>query len=516
MNCDLPAIKDVVLGETIGHGTFAQVKNAHLEIDSSVVIAVKYVHIPTCQEHGLSEKDVVNEVILQSKCSKHYNVLRVIDYNIAQEYLWIAMEMADGGDLFDKIEPDVGVDLEVAQFYFQQLVRAVSYLHEECGVAHRDIKPENLLLDKNGNLKLADFGLASKFKRKDGTKRLCYDQRGSPQYMAPEILHYDQYHADVTDIWSIGILLFVILTGELPWDLPVLEDGNFQWFLENNGKLNVGPWARIDFTHLNLLRKLLQPDPSKRVTLKNIKKHPWFNSKVAFADSGGLCKDPTALAKKLLSNLKISLNDDDYMKFTQNGSLAEGGISSTQPVKTDIAAIEHESMNIEPFTLTQKPVLTQHNPGKEPVMSQEQKWPQYLNNNVAVSQFRTEGSPPHGQRLFNPFKLTKFYTAEEMELVLPTLEKALRFSSINVRPDLNGCFTDLCDKLGYSGAFPLHMNLRTADRRGANLHGFISITLIENDLKCISFDRKTGDPLEWRRLFKKVALFCRELVLRPN
>mgnify|MGYP003366164639 CR=1 FL=1 len=73
-----------------------------------------------------------------------------------------------------------------------------------------------------------------------------------------------------------------------------------------------------------------------------------------------------------------------------------------------------------------------------------------------------------------------------------------------------------CNKLGYNGAFPLHMNLKTTDKRGANLHGFVSITLIEGDLKCISCERKSGDPLEWRRLFKKIALFCRELVLMPN
>ena len=96
----------------------------------------------------------------------------------------------------DRIEPDIGVDSDVAQFYFQQLVSAINYLHIECGVAHRDIKPENILLDKNGNLKLADFGLASKFKRKDGTLRISMDQRGSPPYMAPEVLYSEEgYYA---------------------------------------------------------------------------------------------------------------------------------------------------------------------------------------------------------------------------------------------------------------------------------------------------------------------------------
>lgn len=512
----LPEIKDVVLGDTIGHGTFACVKSASLAVDSSVVIAVKFVHVPTCQKYGLTDKEVVGEVILQSKCSKHTNVLRVIDCNISKDYLWIAMEMAEGGDLFDKIEPDVGVDSEVAQFYFQQLVRAISYLHEECGVAHRDIKPENILLDKNGNLKLADFGLASKFRRKDGSRRICMDQRGSPQYMAPEILHHSEYYADTTDIWSIGVLLFVILTGELPWDLPVSEDANFECFMQNNGNLNVGPWARIDFKHLNLLRKILQPDPVKRVSLQGIREHPWFTANVSFGNDKGLCSNPAVLAKKLLSKLKVSLSDDDYMNFTQDPSHnVHKSISSTQPVHTDIAAIERDSMNIDTIAMTQGPSIGYHRT-KDPFVTEGVKWTQVISKDVAALQFCNHGLSYHGNLYFNPIKLTKFYTVEEMDIVLPTLEHALQFSGISVRPDLHDHFLSLSQKFGYRNAFPLHMNLRTIDRRGANLHGFVSIVLVEERLKSISFERKSGDPLEWRRLFKKIALFCRDLVLVPN
>ncbi|SJM82082.1 probable serine/threonine-protein kinase CHK1 [Zygosaccharomyces bailii] len=508
--CPLPVIKDVILGDTIGHGTFACVKSASLRVDPSVIIAVKFVHVPTCQKYGLSDKDVVGEVILQSKCSKHMNVLRIIDCNISRDYLWIAMEMAEGGDLFDKIEPDVGVDSEVAQFYFQQLVRAISYLHEECGVAHRDIKPENILLDKNGNLKLADFGLASRFKRQDGSRRVYMDQRGSPQYMAPEILH-QEYYADTTDIWSIGVLLFVILTGEIPWDLPVMEDTNFECFMKNNGNLNVGPWARIDFTHLNLLRKILQPDPSKRVSLQRIRKHPWFTSKVSFCKNDGLCGDPVALARKLFSKLKVSLSDNDYLRFTQDHS----GRSSTQPVHTDITAIEHDSLKNNSMAMTQGPLM-RNEQGSDIMLTQEVDWAHHIRNDVAALQFCNDNLSRHGNFYFNPMKLTKFYTLEEMELVLPTLENALQFSGINVRPNLHENFLSLCQKLGHEKAFPLHMNIRAMDRRGANLYGFASIVLIEGNLKSISFEKKSGDPLEWRRLFKKIALLCRDLVLIPN
>ncbi|CCD23505.1 serine/threonine protein kinase CHK1 NDAI_0B04700 [Naumovozyma dairenensis CBS 421] len=523
-NTQFPKIKDVVLGDTIGQGTFGCVKNAHLKIDPKVIIAVKFIHIPTCKKNGLSDKDITKEVILHSKCSKHPNVLRLIDCNISNAYMWIVMEMADGGDLFDKIEPDIGVDSEVAQFYFQQLIRAISYLHDECGIAHRDIKPENILLDRNGNLKLADFGLASQFKRNDGTIRVASDQRGSPAYMAPEILYSKGgYYANSTDIWSIGILLFVLLTGEIPWELPVMEEKNFACFIQNNGNLNLGPWAKIDFSHLNLLRKMLQPDPKKRASLKILRTHPWFTKGVRFANSEGLCKDPAVLAKKLLSNLRISLSNETYERFTQDVSYSKqhfSAFSSTQPVASDLAQIEHDYMNVNALTNTQT-AFTQYpfDNRAETLMSQEAKWTQFISHDFAALQFSdesnaTKNTTPHLH--FNPNRLTKFYTVESFETIFPVLEKSLYLAGIKVKPDLYGSFSELISELGYEKVVPLVINIKTHDRRGGTLVGSLAILNVDEDLKSIGFDRKSGDPLEWRRLFKKVALFCRDIILIPN
>lgn len=517
----LPAIKDVVLGETIGQGAFACVKNAYLKADPSVVIAVKFVHIPSCKKIGLTEKDVVGEVVLHSKCCKHANILRVIDCNIIQDYLWIAMEMADGGDLFDKIEPDVGVDYEVAQFYFQQLVNAITYLHEECHIAHRDIKPENILLDKNGNLKLADFGLASRFKRKDGTLRLSSDHRGSPQYMAPEILMGVKYHPERTDVWSIGVLVFVLLTGETPWDLPMYTDENFQEFIRNEGNVAVGQWAKIEFRHLNLLRKILQPDPSRRATIRDLRSHPWFVNKPSFADSQGFCKNPGALAKKLFSSLKVSLSDDEYMRFTQDPLKDDYNVNfrATQPATNEYAGIEHDTLNIEVAGSTQKPYTQYATEVRKSdlLMSQESRWSHLINTDIAALQFSDKsGSSFQPQFKFNPVRLTKFYSVQDMEIILPLFEHALRLAKINVRPDLCGHYLGLKKSLGSKGVFPLLINLRTQDGRGSNLNGVVIIKIVRENLKSINFERKTGDPLDWRRLFKKIALFCREIILVPN
>lgn len=514
----LPAIKDLVLGETIGQGAFACVKNAYLKVDPSVVIAVKFVHIPTCKKFGLTEKDVVGEIILHSKCCKHANILRVIDCNITRDHLWIAMEMADGGDLFDKIEPDVGVDYEVAQFYFQQLVNAITYLHLECHIAHRDIKPENILLDKNGNLKLADFGLASRFKRRDGTLRLSSDQRGSPQYMAPEVLMGVQYHPEKTDVWSVGVLVFVLLTGEVPWELPIQTDENFEEFVRNEGNITVGRWASIELRHLNLLRKILQPDPSKRATVQDLRKHPWFLNQLSFANEEGLCSNPALLAKKLFSNLRVSLSDDDYIRFTQDPHTDCGrniDFRATQPATSDYAALQHDTLNLDAVGSTQKPYTQNATEGFR--TSQSSRWTRFINTDIAALQFCDRNSASFASQFrFNPIRLTKFYSAQEMEVILPLFERALRFAKINIKPDLYADFLELKSSLGYDGVFPLIINVRTQDARGAKLNGVIIIKIVRENLKSISFERKAGDPLDWRRLFKRVALFCREVILVPD
>ncbi|QLQ78454.1 hypothetical protein HG537_0A07010 [Torulaspora globosa] len=518
----LPMIKDVVIGETIGQGTFACVKNAYLKVDPSVVIAVKFVHIPSCKKFGLSEKDVVGEIILHSKCCNHANILRVIDCNVTRDHLWIAMEMADGGDLFDKIEPDVGVDYEVAQFYFQQLVNAVTYLHLECHIAHRDIKPENILLDKNGNLKLADFGLASRFRRKDGTIRLSSDQRGSPQYMAPEVLMHVKYRPDSTDVWSIGVLVFVLLTGEVPWELPIQTDEKFQEFVRNEGNVAVGRWASIELRHLNLLRKILQPDPSKRATVQDLRKHPWFLNQLSFANKEGLCSNPALLAKKLFSNLRVSLSDDEYIRFTQDPLTVNGHnleFRATQPASSDYAAIQHDSLNLDALRSTQKPYTQSATEGfrNDLAMSESSRWTRFISTDIAALQFSDKSNASFASQFrFNPIRLTKFYSAQEMEVILPLFEQALRFAKINIKPDLYADFLELKSSLGYEGAFPLIINIRTQDARGAKLNGVIIIKVVRENLKSISFERKAGDPLDWRRLFKRVALFCREIILVPD
>lgn len=157
------------------------------------------------------------------------NIIQFIESFEFSGSFYIVQELAEGGELFEQIEPDIGFPEQVAHFYFVQLIRSIviiinllnnaflffaflkNYLHT-IGVCHRDLKPENLLLDEIGNLKLADFGLSTLFRRGSSRRKLS-TRCGTPAYMSPEISNAEDYEGDEADIWSCCVILIVLLTG---------------------------------------------------------------------------------------------------------------------------------------------------------------------------------------------------------------------------------------------------------------------------------------------------------------
>ncbi len=192
------------------------------------------------------------EVSLHSHIGQHPNVIEWFATGEDHVWRWIAMEYAEGGDLFDKIEADVGVTEDIAHLYFLQLVSGVSFMHSK-GVAHRDLKPENILMSDDGNLKIADFGMATMFEYKGQTK-LSATMCGSPPYIAPEVLacgRVDRKSAEVTkyapelvDIWSCGVILFVLLVGNTPWEEPTRDSWEYQEYVRTQGRSTDELWKR--------------------------------------------------------------------------------------------------------------------------------------------------------------------------------------------------------------------------------------------------------------------------------
>ncbi|XP_050947908.1 CBL-interacting serine/threonine-protein kinase 1-like isoform X9 [Cucumis melo] len=234
------------LGRTIGHGSFGKVKFAiNVEngqpfalkvLDKSKIIDLKFTH-----------------QVLASK-SKIYMVL----------------EYVNGGELYYKIASKGMLSEAEGKKVFQQLIDGVSYCHSK-GVYHRDLKLENILVDIRGNIKISDFGLCAlqEHLRDDC---LLHTTCGSPNYVAPEILANRGYDGAASDIWSCGVILFVILTGLLPFD-----DTNLCVLYQKikNGEITELPkW--LSQGAQNLIRRILDPNPKTRITMASIKRDDWF------------------------------------------------------------------------------------------------------------------------------------------------------------------------------------------------------------------------------------------------
>lgn len=197
------------------------------------------------------------------------------------------------------------------------------------------------------------------------------------------------------------------------------------------------------------------------MTLKALKLHPWVLRRASFSGDDGLCNDPELLAKKLFSHLKVSLSNENYLKFTQDTN-SNNRYISTQPIGNELAELEHDSMHFQTVSNTQRAFTsydsnTNYNSGTG--MTQEAKWTQFISYDIAALQFHrlllltNELVKRHLQ--FNPNKLTKFYTLQPMDVLLPILEKALNLSQIRVKPDLFGLKLSNCELLGYDNVFPL-------------------------------------------------------------
>lgn len=262
------------LGRGLGEGTFGKVKYA-LDTETNEAVAIKILDKEKIQKQNMGNQ--IKKEISIMKMVKHKSIVGMIEVLASKTKIFIVLELVTGGELFDKIVQVGKLNEEQARFYFRQLVEGVEYCHK-LGICHRDLKPENLLLDEHGNLKISDFGLSSLYigdaDGSDGTSRteLLHTTCGTPNYVAPEVLSDKGYDGKKADVWSIGVILYVLLAGFLPFDESTI----------------VALFAKIqnaDFTYPSwftpevraLLDKMLVADPAVRLSLAQIKAEPWYN-----------------------------------------------------------------------------------------------------------------------------------------------------------------------------------------------------------------------------------------------
>ncbi|KAI0247400.1 CAMK/CAMKL/CHK1 protein kinase [Lactifluus subvellereus] len=446
-NLRYPKVNGYRLIQQVGGGGFSTVFQAVNTQDNRVAACKVVALTPKTTQ---AERKAIDKEMRVHTALKHENVLEfltavIVEPGTASPYIpaiYMLLEFAAGGDLFDKIAPDVGVGEEVAHFYFLQLLSGLTYIHAE-GVCHRDLKPENLLLDAAGTLKISDFGLCSVYKLKEsGRTRMLSERCGSLPYVAPELNSDKPYAAEPIDAWGVGVILFTMIVGNTPWDEPTARSYEYSRYT-SGAFIDDAPWDRIPAPVFSLITGLLTVDPQDRMTLVDAFQHPW-----AFTQSQLASQGPVALAEKLTQ----------YLRNTGDLDLVEIDMESESPLPRD----------------------------DDQVMLSATRGSQFTQSLMLFSQ--TQG----GTR-YTPH-LTRFWASIPPPELITAIERALERLSVRTVRSVDGPNGELRCRIG------------ALDARRQPFKGWAIVEPFATaDGSVWSFcvmQRDEGDPLSWRRMFK--------------
>ena len=313
MSNDYSDITNYEFKKDIGEGNFGKVKLGIFK-PTGEEFAIKVLNKEKIRKKMKNLALRENEIITKLN---HINIVLVYSIIDTKEDYFIIMEYCKLGELFDYIVKYKRLSEEEASNFFYQLINGVEYIHSQ-GIAHRDLKPENLLLTEDKVLKIIDFGLSHEFEEEEFLKTKC----GSPSYAAPEIISKPNYNGFKIDVWCCGIILYAMLCGYLPFDGDDDAQNNnvklFQNILECEPELP----DFLSNISKDLIMRILNPDPDKRITIEQIKKHPFY------LKGKGLCSIDSSLKEQEIIKTKESFfkhakednsnNNDDSLKENDN------------------------------------------------------------------------------------------------------------------------------------------------------------------------------------------------------
>lgn len=542
-----------IISKTIGCGAYASIRKAIPTTASQPVIAIKFINKEHAFRAGkLRPKQLEIELSLHAHVCPHQNIIRYISHGSDPAWVWMGLELAEGGDLFDKIEADAGVGEDVAHFYFTQLVSAISWCHGK-GVAHRDIKPENMLLSGGGDLKLADFGLATMFQAPHTDKRkTCGMVCGSPPYIAPEILdvgHANQkrrlgdekvgYDPQIADVWSCAIVLFVLLVGNTPWDSPVMQESyEYHEYVTTHGHPSDELWEKVPGAALSLLRGMLNIDPIERFTMDSVGKHLWFTRPNSHLNAKGRAANPVGLATQMLESLRIDFSapvqssqrerPNQSQDQSQGDAMDVDSSTSQQAGWANLAATQPETPTSDaPFEWEVPPRMgiSASQPQKDrarplPHVSAHNMH-DFFSEDPSMSQFSATPSVP----------LTLTQVARQFKDIVPSHSLA-RFLSPLTFSQLLPMLLASMHRLNIPVADPpasamegkdqvVSLRVKTLDSRQQPLQGHVLVERVpvpgqvNMDVLEVRFVKAKGDPVGWRRLFKQIAVLCKDGIIVP-
>lgn len=271
------------------------------------------------------DKNVEREIINHRQLSGHPNIIRFKEVFLTTTHLGISMEYASGGELFDRIVKAGRFSEDEARYFFQQLISGVEWCHRE-GVCHRDLKLENTLLDGRPapRLKICDFGYS---------KSAIFDSQpkstvGTPAYIAPEVLSRKHYAGEIADVWSCGVTLYVMLVGAYPFE-DANDPRNFRKTIQRIMGVKYSFPANLPLSREchDLMGKIFVANPLKRISLAQIKQHPWFMKNLppelsekeigAILESRSSTMQPVEDIKRLVAEARMKPNQGDSGAFNE-------------------------------------------------------------------------------------------------------------------------------------------------------------------------------------------------------
>ncbi|KAL6609791.1 hypothetical protein ACP70R_039760 [Stipagrostis hirtigluma subsp. patula] len=290
------------IGRQLGQGTFARVYYAR-NLTTGQSVAIKMINKDKILRLGLM--DQIKREITVMRLVRHPNVVQLFEVMATKNKIYFVLEHAKGGELFNKIAK-AKLSEEAARKYFHQLISAVEYCHSR-GVYHRDLKPENLLLDENENLKVSDFGLSAlaESKRHDG---LLHTACGTPAYVGPEVLSRKGYSGSKADVWSCGVILFVLAASYLPF-----HDRNLIEMYRKISKAEYRCPRYFSAELKELLHGILDPDPNTRMSILRIKRSAWYRKPI---ETTAMKTETSEATTSDLTGCIVSESNQDSLRLT--------------------------------------------------------------------------------------------------------------------------------------------------------------------------------------------------------
>ncbi|GAA6026059.1 hypothetical protein JCM8202_002946 [Rhodotorula sphaerocarpa] len=351
---EIRSIGGYSLGRIIGEGTFGKVRlGVHRLTGTRVAIKQVPKSLPSYSPSDPSSPlSLLTREIHHHRRLRHPHVLSLFELVATESSIYLVTELCAGGELFDYLVEQVRLSVAETRRIFGQLVLGVAYLHGE-GVVHRDLKLENVLLDENINVKIADLGFGREFEK----GRFMETRVGTLGYMAPEVVSGQRYLGEEVDIWSLGVILYALLTGSLPFDD---DDEGIMRQLILDCEYHIPDWLEEDAA--SLVRSILVRDPLQRASLKEILSHPFFTRPAPPSAAPSTPASPSTSTHRLTINSPgLGLSDsangapDFALERTDPGSRVFAPATTSSPPPPLMSDIQRGKQRASEPNLTTPP-----------------------------------------------------------------------------------------------------------------------------------------------------------------